>query len=275
MAQASELDNNVSGIAERLAGLDSEFNTNKNFGFMGMVDGEEKKAPEEKEIPSPASKEDKSNPPEWFGPINTSLQTVRGEFQQGLGNLANEIQQLKVARQDTREMASDVPPEMQPVVQKFNAIDRNVNTLALRQEYQRAKDALRDARGKYKDFTYSDDELNTVWQSHVRNNPDTAASTNWDSYFKTQNIDRAYPKITSENEKLRSELERLKSNRNSVQDLYAVPRSNRQSTPTRSTSDDDFDEDLYQRAKRKIQKGSFRGFNRALVNEQRRMQLTA
>jgi len=276
----SSIDGN--NIRERLASLDSDFNTNQGFGFQGIMAAQEEK---ERQLNATAKAEvveqetaPAKDPMEWIAPLNTSIQTIRGEVQQGIGALANEINQLKQSRQtDEFAPAYDVPPEVLPVVQRYeneiSNLKKTTGELAVRQEWQRAQNALREARSKYKDFNYTDDELNQVWTGHVRNNPNVAASTNWDSYFKTQYEARVNPRLAEENTKLKADLERLKSGRNSVQDLYAVPRSNRQGpTVTAKNSDDsDFNEELYQRARSKIQKGKFMGFNRALMDEQRKL----
>lgn len=273
----SSIEDRGSTLSDKLASLDSDFNTNKGFGFMGMLNAGEEKAREElEEIKEEKSVKD-DGPPEWFGPINTSLQQTRTEFQQGLGRLAGELQQLKQAKEpEVNQEFSDLPDEARPIIQKFDSLEKNLGTLALRQEHTRAKEALRDARGKYKEFGYTDEDFNQVWSQHVRNNPNVAANTDWDNYFRTQHESRINPRLSQENEKLKAEIEKLKSNRNTVKDLYAVPRSNRQSTPARSSGDNpDFDEELYQRAKSKLQKGKFIGFNRALLEEQRKMALSA
>lgn len=266
-------------LQEKLAGLESEFNPNKGFGLMGMMEANEEKLRAEHASRTQEKVEvetkDSETPPDWLAPINTTLQQTRNEFQQGLGQVQNELMALKQSREPSHELPSDLPPEVAPFVSKFTDVERSIGNLALRQEFSRAKDALRDAKTRFKDFNYSDGELNSIWQSHVRNNPNTAANTDWDNYFRTQYETRRNPLLLNENESLKKEIDRLKSTRNSVSDLYAVPRSNRQSATVRNNDDSDFDEDLYQRAKSKVQRGKFLGFNRALLEEQRKMALSA
>lgn len=276
----SQIDQNNSNIQEKLASLDSQFNTNKGFGMMGMINAEEnrlrkeveaqKETPQAAETITPETKP--SDPPDWFGPINTSLQSVRGEFQQTANALAQELQQLKQSREVQQTQDESVPPEISPIIQKVTNVEKSLGTLALRTEWNRAKDALRDARGKYSEFGYTDDEFNQVWNAHVKNNPDTAANTNWENYFKTQYETRRNPKLVEENEKLKAQIAQMQSTRQGqVKDLMAVPRANRQSVPDLSQNQDDVEEELYQRAKKRMQKGRFIGFNRALIEEQQKM----
>ena len=276
---APAIEDRMNGITERLASLDGDFNTNKGFGFQGIMDAQTEKAQADLQIASgqvkePADKED--SPPEWFGPLNTSLQKMKEDQSNAIGQLANSIAQLKQDERRTPELVYDqFSPEVAPVAQKVDNIQGQISNLTLRTEHQRAKQALNDARGRYKDFDYSDEELGKVWQSFVGKDPNRAANTDWDTYFKVQHETRSNPKLTTENQKLREEIERLKSSRNSVQDLYSVPRSNRQSNTIVKPSDGaEFNEDLYQRAKKKLQRGRFAGFNQALIEEQRKM-LTA
>ena len=277
------------GVKAKLASLDGDFNTSPQFGFMGLLAEHEQKERDANEafnrdnkakiVASETDTGEKnipSDPPDWFGPINTSLQTLKGEMSQNLGHLASQIQEMKLSPPASTPVNpyENAPEEIVPVLQRMDAQQRAINATALTAEHNRAREALRAAKGRYKDFEYSDDELETVWRGHVKNDPNRAAGTNWDMYFDQQYNSRSLPKIRSENQDLKSKLEALQSNRNTVQDLQAVPRTNRQSAPAMSAKNldtSDFSEDLYQRAKNKVQKGRFIGFGRALIEEQAKM----
>lgn len=277
------------GTKAKLASLDGDFNTNPQFGFMGMLEKHEQQEKEaneafrrERPTKDDAGQTEKgersvspSDPPDWLAPINTSVQVLKGEVSERLSQLANEISSIKTPPAATAvNHYEDVPEEVRPVLQRMDAQQRAINEVALRTEHNRAREALRSAKGKYKDFDYNDGQLDQVWQGHVKGDPNRAANINWDLYFDQQYHAQLNPKLTAENKELREKLESLQSNRNTVQDLQAVPRTNRQSAPvmsTRSVDDAGFNEELYQRAKAKIQKGRFVGFGRALIEEQQKM----
>jgi hypothetical protein len=274
------------GTKAKLASLDGDFNTNPQFGFLGMLEAHEQKEkeaneafkkdrnPAQKDAVDQEEKKSPSDPPDWLAPINTSVQVMKGEMSQRLSQLANEISSIKSPPAATPiNRYEDVPEEVRPVFERMDAQQRAINEVALRTEHNRAREALRSAKARYKDFAFEDQSLDEVWRNHAKGNPDRVANVNWDLYFDQQYHAQLNPKLSAENKELREKLESLQSNRNSVQDLQAVPRTNRQSTPAMSSKTDDagFNEELYQRAKSKIQKGRFVGFGRALIEEQQRM----
>ncbi len=275
------------GTKAKLASLDGEFNTNPSFGFMGMLEKHEQQEREANESfkrdsnpkdaggANQADTDSPSNPPDWLAPINTSVQVLKGEVSDRLSQLANEISSMKTPPATAQQINTyeDVPDEVRPVLQRMDAQQRAINEVALRTEHNRAREALRSAKNKYKDFDYTDNQLEQIWQSHVKGDPNRAHSVNWDLYFDQQYHAQLNPKLAQENKDLKDKIEALQSNRNTVQDMQAIPRANRQSTPTMSTraDADGINEELYQRAKNKVQKGRFVGFGRALIEEQQKM----
>lgn len=216
--------------------------------------------------------------PSWFGPMNASLHSIKNEFSTGLTSLKSEIDQLRGPAQP-ETVDPNLPPEVAPVYQRVNALNKDFTTLALRQEESRARDALRDARSKYKEFQFSDDDLRNMWGNHIKGNINKAAATDWDAYFRVQYETQVNPRLMSENEKLKAEIARYKNGGNQVDDLLSVPRANRQSAAASQLAEasqgDGLNEELYLRARNKVSKGNFRGFNRALVEEQAKMKILA
>jgi hypothetical protein len=274
----SQLDERQSRIQEKLSQLDSQFNTTKQFGFKGLLEESEAK---ERQLQgntsggdtTPAPTEDKpqasTDPPQWFGSLNTSLQTIRGELKNEIAQLRNNAPEAPPPEDE------NVSPELSPIIKTTRELGRGQMALALRVEESRAKDALRSARDKYKDFDFTEDELGQVWRSSVGNDANKAARIDWDDYFNTQYSTRQLPKLQRRNEELEKQISG-KNNRNTVDDSYSVPRSNRAlSTVTRDDNEGPVNEELYRRAAANMRRGSFIGFNKALMNEQRRMGLGA
>lgn len=280
----ANLDPRSDNISDKLASLDSEFNTNKSFGLMGVLEGTDRNTTQNLQTRNdgddlPGDDEGKSDeltPPDWYAPLNTSLQTLKEELKQENRGQLNELaSSLMQNMRGTQTEAHDpgVPDEFAPVMGKVDHIAGEMNQLKLQSAYDRAKNSLLNAKLKRKDFDYTDKELDTMWRQNIGNDVGRATAVNWDEYFEVQYASRQTPKLAAENEKLRAEMEKLKSARtsNSVQDLYSVPRSNRTTTPpASSTNAEGFDEDLYQSVSKKFPRGKFLGFNRALADAQRK-----
>ncbi len=285
MADTNPIDTQKSELQDRLASLGETFNSNKQFGLMGMLANAN-------ETPSPVSNqlqniestvqsnttqdsgETVEATPDWIKalePVNSSLRAISDTTTRELSNLRNEITSLRAT--PVVQAQAEVEPA-DPVAQKFGQIEKTLTQTRLNTSYEKAKNALNSARNSFgKEFDYKDEELNEVWTKHIGNNVAAAEGTNWDMYFKQQYNDRRAPRLESRLKELETQLEKAKqpAGRDVVGDMASMPRGGRNGMPIPSRGPvNDFDEDVYRAASAKMGKrvGAFAGFNRYLVEEQ-------
>lgn len=268
------IDDQKQSMADKLADLGSTFNTNKNFGLMGMLENQQ--APDSGSAPpaptTPAAGNEE-HAPEWFGLLNTTVQGIKQDLNQNIGQLRQEIASVRTAPAQEHQQAEHLDPASAEV----NSVRQDLVKVRLNAAWDRAKSALSVAKAKDKDFDYTEKELQDVWVNRIGNNVAAAESTNWDIYFDQQIASRKAPRLEQENSRLKQELDALKNagitGAQRMNDMSASPRTGRTSAPPPNGSD--FDEEVYRRASARMGKGKFKGFNRALVEEQNRRLLTA
>jgi hypothetical protein len=273
----NKIDESKSDLQDRLASLGEQFNTNKTFGLMGMLEAEQKQISQSQPqldniaATTPSKEvEDTSKPPEWLDPLNSSLRAISEQTVREIGSLRNELSSL---RQPVQSAAEETEPA-DPVAQKLSSMETTINQTRLNTAWERARNALNSAKGKYGDeFDFKEKDLQDVWRQHIGTNVQAAEGTNWDIYLQQQYDSRRAPKLESRMKALEAELARQKSGEDPMSKMAAVPRANRNGAPQPSTGvTGDFDEDVYRKASARMGKriGSFAGFNRLLVEEQNR-----
>jgi hypothetical protein len=267
-----DIENTNDVLAEKLAGLNEQFNTNKSFGLMGMLEAQAQQADSGLTTDAAAvgqaaaatSDQPEDRTSDILEPIHSSLRAMHNESAQQLGILRNEIAQL---RQAPSPAAQSYEAELDPVARQLSETNNRLNQVQLQSAYDRARNELNMMKVKNPDFDYSENDLQAVWNQHIGNDPNKANATNWGTYFQQQFDSRQNPKLQQRISKLEAELA-AKSTNNSLNDLSAVPRGNRQSLAPQAATSGDFDEDVYRQASAKMGRFQFKGFNRALVEAQ-------
>jgi uncharacterized protein YoxC len=264
-----------SDIANKLAELGPAFNTNPGFGLEGVIKGNEMRtlanegtstAPETKaqEIPS----EDKVFA-EVIDPLNTSIQSIKQETRTQLGQIANAISELK-----SGQKPQDVPTEdVDPATNEIRTLRTEMAQVRLNNAYDRARNSLNTFKTRNPDFDWTEQNIQELWQSRIGNNVNVAETTDWDSYFKMNHDAKRALKQDQMIEELKGKVATLESRRNSVNDLASMPRSSNSISTAAPVSDNDFNEELYNRASARMGKGRFMGYGRILQEEQQKMQL--
>lgn len=280
-------------VADRLAQLGTEFNTNKGFGFMGqlennldpqsdaaraLVNGQpaqpslDQALQQAPVVPPPAPAPDLS----IMEPINTAMQGLRSDTSQELQAIRNQISELK-SMQSAVPPAADGTPD--PVLQKLAQMEQAHHKLHRSALQDRARSALQQARSQYPDADLGDNDFNLVWNGNkLDDNLGMAESVNWKDHWDMVAKAKSLPKLQEKMRNHEMEIERLRSNKPTpLQEMSTAPRTNRQGglPQTSLMGTDGFDEDLYQDAVNIMggadrAKGRFMGFNRALNEAQRR-----
>lgn len=257
-------------ISDKLASLDAEFNPNKEFGMMGVLraqDEAQRPAIESQAAPviDPETKADE--PPDWAQALESSFRATRNDIDQKLQTIESRF------AQPITQMAQDLGDDVDPIVARQNQLEAQMSQTRLNTAWERANTALVRAKQKFGDtFDYNEAELQATWRQQVGNNLGVAEGTNWDTYFQQQFDSRQRPRLEAEVAKLRAEAQGKTSS--VVSNMGAVPRGGRNGAPQIArTNDDGFNEDLYQRASKRMGKHGFRGFNNILSEEQTRQAL--
>jgi len=257
----ADVKENQDRMADRLSQLGEEFNTNPEFGMMGYLKAQEQSAVKA-EIPDPAPADPEPTPEEPkedpIAPLYSSIRTMEDRL---ANRFSSEIGAIKQAIQPREDFAQEIDPVQRETTQLRSELDR----VKLNQGYDKAKNSLNLWKVKHPDFDYSEQDLQTVWSSYIGNDTRKAEGSNWDEYFKTQYESRSMPKKIKA---LEQELSTLKNKNNSLNDLSAIPRGNRQGPSSPQAVTGDFDEDIYKEAIKGLRKGQFKGMNRALVAAQ-------
>jgi hypothetical protein len=269
-----DIENQGNDIQERLAALGQEFNPNKSFGLMGMLEaqneqqsGQLQTSEPAESLAQPASAEPEV--PQWIEPFQSSLRQMRNETKEQISRLESRITQASPSGGKSEE-----EEPLDPVSKEIYGLKQEQQRLRLNTAYERAKNALVSKKLASPDFDYTEDELRDVWTSQVGNNADYADSINWGIYFDQQALSRRTPKLEGRIKELESQLAKTQSTRNSANDLTSVPRSSRTTPAPQAESGSDFDEEVYRRATARMGKGRFQGFNRLLLEEQNRKLFT-
>jgi hypothetical protein len=265
---------------DKLAALGTTFNTNPGFGLMGMLEGQEQRAQQAAQAPAtqdpaqaaPGTGED-DKAPEWFGPLNSSLQVFRNDVSEQIGTLRNEIQ--RVAQPSQPAMSQADYDALDPTIKNQMALDHRLAQVELNTHFERARNDLNRIKQEHPDFEYGEKELNDLFKNRIAGNLDAARASDFHAHYKQLYNEQLVPKVNARLKALEAENNQLKSGRSNVTEMSSVPRGNRQSVqPPAQQSGDAIDEDLYRRASARMSKGRFGGFNRALVEEQQRKSLS-
>lgn len=264
---SDEIHKSSDSIQDRLADLGEQFNTNKSFGLMGMLESQQEQQQAQATVTAadPGDDDDKDKtPPEWLEPIHSSVRSIAETTSREIGAIRSELASFRQPQvQQAQDMGSQDPYE-----QKINALGQQLEQTKLNTAWERAKNALNAARSKYgADFDYKEDELVNTWKQHIGTNVRAAEATDWDVYFKQQHDSRRVPKLEQRLKEM--EAESRKTGRDVMSGLGALPRGNRNGAPQAAPgAGSDFDEDIYRKASARMGKGQFKGFNRLLVEEQ-------
>ena len=267
-------------ITSKLAELGPTFNTNPGFGLEGVIKGNEMRALGNDAVPAVTVVEPKSAEPvvddkvfaEVIDPLNTSIQSIKQETRTQLGQIANAISELKSGQRP------DVQTEdVDPTTSEIRNVRTEMAQLRLNNAYDRARNSLSSFKSKHPDFDWSEQDIRNLWESRIGNNVHTAETTDWDSYFKMNHHAKRAVAQDKLIEELKGKVASIESSRtpgrNSVNDLASMPRSSNTISTAKPYADDDFNEELYQRATARMSKGRFMGWNGILQEEQRKMQL--
>jgi hypothetical protein len=299
-------------INQKLADLGQEFNTAKGFGFMGQLENNNdpqsdaarqqynnafqqplaQAQPDLNQALStpPAARAAEPGPDpkqvaQYMEPINTAMQGLKTEF----GATAQELAQMKNQISELRSLQSAAPPApdgtVDPVTAKLSQLEQAHTKLQRMAIQDRARSSLNSWRQKYPESDLGEDDFRLVWSgNNLDQNLGIAEGVNWDAHWEMVAKAKSLPKMQEKMRTAEMELERLRSNKpNPLNEMSSAPRSNRQPSGTglpqsQLLGADGFDEDLYQEATNIMggpdrSKGRFMGFNRALVEAQRRRSL--
>lgn len=287
-------------MSEKLAELGKEFNQNKGFGFMGMLENnhdpqsdaarginqqQQQAAPSidqalntAPQIAAP-TQPDQQQIAQIIDPINTAVQGLRSESARDLENIRNEINALRQAN-------SAVPPAadgtVDPVMAKIAQMEQMHTKMHRMTLQDRALSSLNQMKSRFPDADLGESDFNQVWKgNNLDQNLSIAEGVDWNQHWemvaKAKSLDKAQAKLRSTEQ----ELERLRSNKPSVaEQMSSAPRTQRQPgsglPQGQLLGSDGFDDQVYDEAVKIMggqdrAKGRFMGFNRALVEAQRRL----
>ncbi len=261
-----DLETRNDDIQDRLANLGEQFNTNKEFGLMGFLEAKNETQAQPAAVAADPEPGDEGKPPEWFEPLNSSLRAISETNSRDFAQIRNE---LAATRQPVQQVQQESFDSQDPMERRVNQLGQELAQTKINTAWQNARNSFQAAKSKFgADFDYSEQDLVNTWREHIGNNQAKADATNWDVYFKQQYDSRRVPKL----EQRLKELESQKpAGRDLNANLGALPRGNRNGAPqAAAVASGDFDEDVYRSASKQMSKGSFKGFNRLLVEAQNR-----
>lgn len=258
--------------AQKLAELAETFNTNPGFGLMGMLDNRDPQAPEQQQQQVQPKQED--TPPEWVDMVNSRVESTNRKLDEQFNRLS-EMVAANQSRQSVQPITQEPTEPLDPVSQEIMNLRREQQTILADTVYERAKNSLQSLKQRHPDATFTEQDLQTLWKQHdLTTNINQARGLNWDQHWENEYQKIAAPKKDDTIKQLQEEIAALKSGRSPAHSMAALPRSNRSAAPAPGNSQSgDFDEDVYQAAKKRMTPGKFMGFNRILMEEQRKKSL--
>lgn len=298
-------------INNKLANLQTEFNQNKGFGFIGMLENNHDpqsdaarmavesyqnsfapqaapQAPAAAPAAAPSQEINARQAAEIMEPINNVVQDLRTEF----GNTASELVNIKNQLHELRSLQSVAPgatdgapdpfgAKLQAQISSMEDLYKKMHTTQMQ---DRALSALQSTRQKFPDANLGQNDFDTVWKGNgLDQNPAAAERVNWQQHWEMVAKSKSHDKAVERIKNAEAELERLRTNRpNPISEMSSTPRTSRTSGAGLPQSTilgaEGFDEELYQEAVDIMggtdrAKGRFMGFNRALNEAQRRKSL--
>lgn len=261
-------DNHDSHIFDKLQQIGQEFNTNKGFGLMGMIDNEDPQAaPRHQEPPAAQALAPEALDSQIFeriAPLNDTLQAMNQRF----SKLEEKLQTPAPAR--TELPAPVAPPDLNPEQQKLWELEQRANRADRDYAYEKAANALNRVRLTHPDVDLSDNDLTSLWQQQrFDDNVQMAKNANWDQHWELMAKAKRTPRLEQQLKTMEAELSSLKSNRNNpINDMASIPQPRRAAGPSQSINNDGIDEEVYREASKGMGRGRFMGFNKALFAAQ-------
>lgn len=262
--------------AQKLADLDSTFNTNPGFGLMGMLGQQEQQHQQPQQVQTQADPEPDSKPPEWFDLLNQTIQTKSKRDEELLSTLTNKIGTIESRIQQPsaqpQQFQQEPGEELDSAALERRQLFANQAALVIDNSYERGRNAIARLRSQNPNTDISEADLKAAFELNgLQQNPDLARRMDWEAYFDAEDKKRQAPKLASRLKELEQELTLLKSGKG-IENMASVPRSNRAVTPSNASSDNGIDEEVYRAASARMGKGRFSGFGRALFEEQQKKQ---
>lgn len=300
-------------VNAKLAALGREFNQNKGFGFMGMLENNHDPqsdagraqndfqqpptlnqaiaAPPQVPAPAPNPEAEARQAAAYMEPINNAMQGLRTEFGAAtseLHNMKNQLAEMRSLQATAPATTADGAPD--PFAQKLQTqianMENSYQKLYRTQLQDRARAALVDVRAKFPDANLGDTDFDQVWRGNgLDENLSTAEKVDWRQHWEMVAKAKSLDKVLEKSRSQEVELERLRSNApNMLNEMSSAPRTSRATgvglPQSQIMGPDGFDEQLYDEAVKIMgggsadrAKGRFMGFNRALVQAQRERSL--
>lgn len=251
-------------LQDNLNRLTKEFNTNKGFGFEGILNSaleqqqaqlpngieQAQQAPQlQQAAPSappapvapPAAVVPQVTPEQIIDPINTALQGFKNDTANHLRTMQTQISELQKLRaevpiQTTADGSPD--PFVGKLTQQIDALQNQQKSLHRIASQDRAKSALYQVAQRYPDAKLGEEDFNTVWAGNkMDEHPELADGVNWADHWDMVARAKAQPGLVramqAEQERARgleAEVERLKTNRpDPMAAMGSAPRTTRTS----------------------------------------------
>lgn len=176
-------------FSETLRNLDKEFNTNKDFGFNGIMQGaaslqQQQQVQQQQQLqqaaPAQAAPAAPSEPTpqqlaDIMAPLNATLQSNVSRFNNEISSLKQQLAQRPPAADGT----------IDPVQAQINRLEQEQKDMTLQFVRQQAKAELKVAQQIYPNAGLSEKDIDDVWIPYnLDQRPDYARTIQWDKHFE-------------------------------------------------------------------------------------------